>query len=471
MTPTDRYEHGGWRRRHRRRMRQMWPGGLAGRVGMLLILGLLALPLVAAGLYLHDRTRESFDLFTQSIASQVASIVILVEQTPADERAGVLRAVNGPLLRVRLSTTRPPAPPPDSRAFRRAERAKRAIGDHLLLLGDRPVQIVVFDRESRSSRESERWGDVHRVGLSVGLGDGSWLIFTHTPHRNPFRWGARLVWLILTAVIVVVFGIWAAHRMTKPLRRFAEAADRLGVDVRAPPLPETGSRELRKATAAFNRMQERLRRFVDDRTLMLAAISHDLRTVLTRLRLRAEFIEDAEQQRKAIADVDEMQTMLDSTLSFAREDTREEPRTRIDLAGLLQSLCDDMADAGQAAAYEGPERLTYECRPVALRRAFGNLIGNAVAYGREATVTLMERAVDLEITVGDRGPGIPEELREKVFTPFFRVEGSRSRETGGTGLGLSVARSAVRRHGGDVTLEDRPGGGLLVRVTLPRLRA
>jgi signal transduction histidine kinase len=255
--------------------------------------------------------------------------------------------------------------------------------------------------------------------------------------------------------------------VTRPLRRFAEAADRLGVDVGAPPLPVTGAREIRKASRAFNRMQERLRRFVDDRTLMLAAISHDLRTALTRLKLRAEFIPDEEQRDKAVADLDEMQAMLEATLSFARDDAEREPRTKVDLAALLRSLCDDLADSGQPVRYEGPDRLAVECRPAALKRVFANLIDNAVRYGGEALVSLGGAGDGVEVTIADRGPGIPEEMREQVFAPFFRLETSRSRETGGSGLGLAVARTIVHGHGGDITLEDRPGGGLQVRVSLP----
>ena len=211
----------------------------------------------------------------------------------------------------------------------------------------------------------------------------------------------------------------------------------------------------------------RLRRFVDDRTMMLAAISHDLRTVLTRLRLRAEFIEDEQQQGKAIADIDEMQAMLEETLSFARDDAREEAAVETDLAALLQGLCETMSESGPPLVFAGSAPLPATCRPVALRRAFTNLIENAATYGKEATVSLAEAGGGLEVTVADRGPGIPEDMREKVFAPFFRLEGSRSRETGGTGLGMAVARAIIRRHGGDITLEDRPDGGLVARVRLP----
>jgi signal transduction histidine kinase len=262
--------------------------------------------------------------------------------------------------------------------------------------------------------------------------------------------------------------ILVSRRVTAPLGRFSAAAVRLGTDVDAPPMEESGPTEIREAAQAFNQMQRRIRRFVEDRTQMLAAISHDLRTMLTRFSLRADYIDDEEQRAKTLADLAEMQSMLEATLSLARDDAAAEPRTAVDLSSLLQTLCDDLADAGQPVTFEGADRVTLACRPAALRRAFANLIDNAVKYGREAVVGLSDGADEVVIRIADRGPGIPEAEREKVFAPFYRLEGSRSRETGGTGLGLALARNLVRGHGGDITLEDRAGGGLVVRVALPR---
>jgi signal transduction histidine kinase len=237
----------------------------------------------------------------------------------------------------------------------------------------------------------------------------------------------------------------------------------------APPLPEAGPADLRRATAAFNRMQERLKRLVADRTQMVAALSHDLRTALTRLQLRAEFIADPEQQRKAEGDLDDMRAMLEQTLSLTREEVDAEPIAPIDLASLVQSLCDDLADAGQKVAYSGPDRLTFSCRRGAVKRALANLIDNAVRYGGGAEVMLAGTDDGAVVTVADRGPGIPSEMLEKVFEPFVRLETSRSRETGGHGLGLPLARAAARRHGGDVTVAARAGGGLEAKLALPRL--
>ena len=307
------------------------------------------------------------------------------------------------------------------------------------------------------------------VAAWLQLADGSWL--TVTVDREalgslwPLRFGLGLS--VLTGGIALL-AVWAARRVTVPLGRFAQAAGRLGTDVNAPPMAEAGPSEIVQAARAFNQMQERIQRLVDDRTRMLAAIAHDLRTVLTRLRLRAELIDDAEQQRKAIADLDAMATMLDETLAFARDDSAGEARQDVDLAALVRSLCDDLADVGQPVQYLGPDRLRFACRPVALRRALANLIDNAVKYGREAEVGLQTERDTIRLTIEDRGPGIPAAAREQVFQPFFRLEPSRSRATGGTGLGLAVARTIVHRHGGEIALDDRPGGGLVVRSPCPR---
>ncbi len=315
------------------------------------------------------------------------------------------------------------------------------------------------------SRAAGRGGPP-RLLVAAGLKDGAWAEFAIRTPREP-RPGMYF-WLGLAALLVALVLVWGAHRMTRPLRAFAEAADRLGLDAQAPALPEHGSRELRQATRAFNRMTARIRRLVDDRTLLLAAVSHDLRTMLTRLRLRAELIEDREQREKAAADLDEMNAMLDATLAFARDEAADERPGPVDLAALLRTLVEDLSDAGRSTSYDGPRRLVVSGRPVALRRLFENLLDNAVRYGGEARAALQRRGEGrVEVLVDDRGPGIPEALRERVFDPFFRVEGSRSRDTGGTGLGLAVVRAIVRRHDGTVRLEDRPDGGLRVRVTLP----
>jgi signal transduction histidine kinase len=214
-------------------------------------------------------------------------------------------------------------------------------------------------------------------------------------------------------------------------------------------------------------MQSRLRAFVDDRTRMLAAISHDLRTPLTRLRLRAEAIPEADERARACADIDEMERMVAETLSFARADALEARPERFDLAALVQSLVDDRSDLGADIAFDGPDTLAVEGRPGALRRAIANLMDNALAHGTRARARLSAADGRVDFVVEDDGPGLPEDQLERVFAPFYRVETSRSRDTGGVGLGLAVARDVARAHGGEVMLANMPGGGLRATLSLP----
>jgi signal transduction histidine kinase len=237
-------------------------------------------------------------------------------------------------------------------------------------------------------------------------------------------------------------------------------------------LPEDGPREVATAARAFNTMAERIRRFVGDRTQMVAAIGHDLKTPITRLKLRAELLDDDEQRRKILADLEEMEAMIGATLAFARDDAAAEPSVMVDLAALCRTVLDEATDAApemaDAITYDGPEHLTVRARPVALKRALANLVGNALAYGGAARLTLAEAAPgQLRIVIEDDGPGVPEYELEGVFQPFRRLETSRNRETGGSGLGLPIARNILRAHGGDVVLRNRPKGGLAAVMTLP----
>jgi signal transduction histidine kinase len=214
-------------------------------------------------------------------------------------------------------------------------------------------------------------------------------------------------------------------------------------------------------------MRERLDRYVRDRTAMLAAIAHDLRTPITTLRLRAEFIEDEETKTKVLETLGEMQEMTEAVLAFARGDAASEESRTIDIAALVESIVEDAAASGRDVRFEESSVATLNVRPVALRRAIGNLIDNATSYGLRARVSVGAGEDQVKILVDDDGPGIPSVDLERVFDPFVRLEGSRSRETGGAGLGLAIARSIVRAHGGDVRLENRPEGGLRAIVSLP----
>jgi signal transduction histidine kinase len=274
--------------------------------------------------------------------------------------------------------------------------------------------------------------------------------------------------MAFTALAIMLVVFLMVRRITRPLKALSNAAERLGRGEQVEILEETGPAELRGTTAAFNAMQERLTRFVRDRTAMLAAISHDLRTPLTSLRLHAELVDDEETRTKLLAILEEIQRMTEATLAFAREEgTREETRL-VDLSALVESLCDDLAEIGMEVSFAGAERAQLSCRPVGLRRALRNILENAVAYGHRARVSLEETPHEYAIIVDDDGPGIPEEDRERVFGPFVRLEESRSRDTGGIGIGMAIARSIMRAHGGYITLENRPGGALRATLHLPK---
>lgn len=304
--------------------------------------------------------------------------------------------------------------------------------------------------------------------LSVELRDGSWITFT-APNRvwgvgQPTRIGVVLALLIVSIAAVSAI---ATYQLSRPIRNFTEALRRFGTDPRAAPIPETGPRELRASIAAFNAMQAQIQKFVDDRTTMLAAISHDLRTPLTRIRLRGEFVEDYEQRARLFRDVDDMQSMVDSALAFFRDDFQREENTTFDFPEMLRTIVDDYDDQGAGVSYKGPEHVVFRGRPLALKRAFANLVDNAVKYGRTPELELRCAGQQFVVMVRDTGPGIPPEAVQHVFAPFFRLERSRNRATGGAGLGLTSAQTVIRGHGGDICLRNRPTGGLEVQVTLP----
>jgi signal transduction histidine kinase len=276
-----------------------------------------------------------------------------------------------------------------------------------------------------------------------------------------------LILLVLMLISTALVTLIATRRLARPLEHFALGARRFGADFRAPPIEPVGPDEIRQAILAFNGMQAQLRHFIQDRTQMLAAISHDLRAPLTRLRLRGEFIEDNDQQHKLFRDVDEMHAMINTALEFFRDDARLEQATHLDLSELLQTLVDDYRDQSIDITFSGPPRLVYFGRPLGLKRVMTNLVENAIHYGVEPEIELQQDAGRVTIRVLDRGPGLPEGFHEQVFLPFFRLEGSRNKSTGGVGLGLSTARAIVLEHGGTLTLVDRQGGGLEAVLVLP----
>lgn len=448
---------------------------LAARIAILAFVGVALVQLVGAAGYLWDRFSD--DNLGRGLARQIVATVDLFEAADAPPNV-LLEAVSNPLIRVSLT---PSATPSALQGWRSVSNGRAArLRAHLGRLGERDVLIrkrawgwrEAWQDDDPEAERRRHHGPLplrERFVVSVPLSDGDWLHFRVAAGGLAVSQAIRTG--LFTGITVLVVGallVWGSRRLAAPVSRFADAADRLGVDLQAPPLPEEGGRELRRAASAFNRMQRRLQRLVDDRTMMLAAISHDLRTALTRLRLRTGLIDDEVQQAKAERDLEEMQAILEAALALAKSDIDGEPTRPLDLPSLLRSLLDERLELTDDLAYRGPDRLTVQGRPTALRRLFANLIDNAMRYAKDIDVSVKgdTGAGSIRIDIADRGPGVPPGDLDRLFEPFFRVEASRSRETGGAGLGLAIARSIARSHGGDIEAHNRDGGGLCVSVTL-----
>ena len=408
-----------------------------------------------AGIWARPGLRET------GLFEQAATVVRVVSAAPAALRPRLAAAVGNEVYAVRWS----PVAPVFSKASIGPGNRRIMRG----LLHDPARNIVMFESPevAADARNDTTFGSA-AFGMAVALDDGSWLVF-QLPRRS---WGLRSwqragVLLAFVLLSTAAISLLAARTLVQPIEAFATAARRFGSDPKAPPMRGRGPRELRVAAAAFNAMQTQIGRFVTDRTDMLAAISHDLRTPLTRMRLRGEFIDDVDQQRRLFRDVTEMQAMIDAALALFHDEVTEERSTDFDLSELLRLIVDDLADQGRTVCFLGADHVVYHGRPFTLKRAFGNVIENACKYARSATVSLDPDPGRMLLSIRDDGPGIPETLLETVFSPFYRVERSRNRQTGGVGFGLTSARTIIRAHGGDIVLRNQAEGGLLVMVTLP----
>ena len=334
-------------------------------------------------------------------------------------------------------------------------------------LADRRVFRTLRNRMAEEGGTEEQFL-IAPFQIGVRQADGSWRVVEPQPTFGLSTWEQSvLLWLGLSTLAVAPMAYIFARKLSAPTRLLARAAERLGRDPQAAPLEVKGSSEIAIAATAFNDMQAKLRRYVDDRTAMVGAVAHDLRTPLTRLRFRIEAAPE-EQRAKMCADIEQMEQMISATLAFVRDASRPAERTRLELSSLLESLCDEMAETGaDTDIIARGDKVVIEGDPMALRRLFTNLLENAVKFGSRARARVFHDEAYAVVEIADDGPGIPPTDIERVFEPFYRREPSRSRQTGGIGLGLAVVRSIARGHGGDVILVNRNGGGLTARVQLP----
>ena len=433
---------------------RVWPDSLAGRTTLVLLAGLLALHL--GSVWVHEAALRGSDQAARerSLAEGLARAGRALAALPEAERDRAAHALSSPGLELHWRQGLPPA-----------EEA-----------GADPHLLAVRGSLTRTAPDLVGvrlgWADDERhllVGV-LPIGEAGAISFAapifRAGHAAPFDPGG-LASLAAMAIGIGLASIFVVRGLTRPLRDLSAAADRVGRDAGVIRVPESGPAEVRRAAAAFNAMQERIRRLLEDRTQALAAVSHDLRTPITRLRLHAGFLDDVEARERIDANLDEMAAMVESTLDYLREGRETEKRRAADLVTVLRTVCDAATDAGGEVGYEGPETLVLPLRPVAMRRALTNLVGNAVAYGGTVRLALRREAGRVVIEVADDGPGIPEAQLEAVFEPFRRLEASRNRTTGGVGLGLTIARRAVEVEGGTLRLVNRAGGGLSAVVTLP----
>lgn len=446
-------------------LKRLIPDTLAGRTIVILLVGLGLFHLWSIWIYqlgiedLLGTTRE------EQLAERLVSVKRVLAALPESERERTAHALSTATMEIHWSTRSlvNPSPVESRRIILVRQRLRELVPE----LTDDQIRLAFADEGgSRDGAAPEAFH--HLLLASVQLPDDSWLNFSVSTLRlasAPDH--GVLASLSAMALGILLVSVFLVRSMTAPLRSLATAADRIGIDAASPDLPQAGPREVRVAATAFNRMQARIKRLIEDRTQTLAAVSHDLKTPITRLRLRAQFVGDDDLRQTIESDLDEMEAMIQSTLDFLRGDaTGEEVRT-VDLGTILETVCDQLSDGGYDVVLRSDLHAPLRCRPLAVKRAFCNLVENAVRYGTRARVALKQQADELIVTIDDDGPGIPAAELDRVFDPFYRLEASRSRETGGTGLGLTVARSTIRAHGGDIRLANRDGGGLSVTVILP----
>lgn len=471
----------------------LWNRSLTARFVAIMLLALAASQGISFVLFMDERGQALIKAAKTEFLSRSASVAQLLEATPATLHPDVLRASGTSYTRFWVT----PDFPSDAVAWRDQAKARLAapLPAVASLTGTpqpataevSPVSHPVGAAAASSPDDpalkpwtempAHAWplsrpakflylGQDNGMGLAVQLKDGSWLS-SAAIKKMPSLWTTQSAMsLAVTAFILSICAAFIARGMTGPMRRLAVASEALGRGESVEPLPERGPEDIRQTAVAFNLMQARLQRFVEDRTRMLAAIGHDLRTPITSMRLRTEFVTDDETREKMLATLDELRALTEATLAFSREQAAGEPTRSVDLAALVGSLCDDLVELGfNVSCVEAP-KIGYRCRPDGLKRALRNLVENAVRYGQCARVSLSSGPEAVEIVIEDDGPGIPEAEMERVFEPFVRMESSRNRETGGIGLGLSIARDVVRRHGGDIVLTNT-GSGLRATITLP----
>ena len=471
---------------------RLWPRRAGGQLALLLILVLLVAQVITIVILAGERQGALRSASLEHVLQRVADGYTLADTTDPERQERILRALSSPTLRLSID----PAPyltEDQSSDMRRrlaeelglpvaqVRTAMEADGDDCLRDRDDHRDRERHDDEDDEHHEYEehRDDDDHHderhecppvLGVSLALSSGQWFNARALPPAPSWLWlKATLTSVGITAVLLTLTLLLAVRRILRPINELSQAAHAFGRGEKVR-IPEKGPEDVREVTRAFNQMQDQVGRAQEDRARLLAALAHDLRTPITSMRLRVEMLPEGEDRDRLLDSLREMQHLAEATLDFIRGTTTEQHR-RYDLATLLDSLCGDLQEMGLAVHCDDSPRCVLQGQPEAVKRALRNLIENAVNYGEQAEVTLVTTDTEAVVTIVDQGPGILEADRERVFEPFYRLEHSRSRETGGAGLGLAIARTLIRGMGGDIRLGAGPGGqGLQVSVTLPKTR-
>jgi signal transduction histidine kinase len=437
------------------KLRTFMPGHISGQIAIIIVASLLLIHVgLTTAFFLARRGPPP-----QAAREELATLIKLIGANPAPARAALVAQMRETFPRFDLALVDrwPDAP---------SRQSDDRIGG--MEAHDLARQLGPDYRVARVGAETPPNPETPHA-FAVGLKDGEIVTAQLPPMPGPPRFGPFFSTLIAIGVCATFLGLWAGWGLVEPLRRFAWAAENFDPNGEIALLPERGPYEVRAAARALNHMRERIRSLLDDRTQMLAAVSHDLRTPITRLRLRCEFIEDPAARAQMLDELSHMSAMVESVLYFLRDGRRRETATMIDLASSLQTICDQFADTGHDVSYEGPDHVVISAHAEELHRAVTNLIDNAVRHGGKTDVRVTLSSPLVTIAIEDDGPGIPEDDREAMFKPFVRGDAARSMDgRSGFGLGLSIARTVIDAHRGTLTLLDREPHGLIAQITLPQ---
>lgn len=468
---------------------RLLPKTLFGRLVFVLLVGLIIAQSLSTFILLLDRGTVVYQAIQNNLINRTSGIVKLLNALPAENRTALLPLFSSNDLRLYLNDRA------ISRSHTKSDETPAAalvkkqllnqlpVGAEVLVSLDgslmnspmsamsgshMPHMMSAIPQSIKADPMSQQHSMAYSFHIQIRLQDGSWVIFERGIPDQVFNWPLRLLSMLgILLLSVIALSLIAVSLIIKPLSQLRLAVEGLGKDIMQAPLSEKGPMEIRQTAKAFNTMQRRLRNYIDDRAQILSAVSHDLKTPLTRLRLRADMLDDETQRDKTLQDLDEMEMMVNATLDFMRGISNNEERQGIDIMALLESLQEDVLESGRTVEIEGAISEPFFGKPLALKRCVVNLLENALRYAERVSITVSKKEQTLFIAVCDRGPGIPEKDLTKIFEPFFRLESSRARKTGGSGLGLGIARNIARAHGGDLILFNRDEGGLCAEIQLP----